>query len=175
MWSPKRVTWREWLGLGAGLLALAALFLPWTELSATDPELREVLAELPSEDVSRPVWSATFFGWFPPLLLLLTGLVVVAFGRSERARRSGLPQLWLVAALIALLCTVLGWVFMDWQFGEQQRGLLIDSGVHIGAGIGRYLGLLAVLGSLAGAALDVLAQRSQSRMPRKLRVRGQHS
>lgn len=171
MWSPKRVTWREWLGLAAGLLALAALFLPWTELSATDPQLRAALAELPSEDVSRPVWSATFFGWFPPLLLVLTGLAVVLFGQSARARWSGLPQLWLVATVVALAGTVLGWVFIDWQFGEQQRGLLTESGVSIGAGVGRYLGVAAALVSLTGAVLDVVALRAESRLPRKQRVR----
>ncbi|NIJ13674.1 hypothetical protein FHU38_004018 [Saccharomonospora amisosensis] len=165
------MTWREWLGFGAGLLALTALFLPWTQLSATDPQLRAALAELPSEDVSRPVWSATFFGWFPPLLLVLTGLVVAIFGQSGRARWSGLPQLWLVATVVAFVGTVLGWVFIDWQFGEQQRGLLTESGVSIGTGIGRYLGVAATLVSLTGAVLDVVALRAETRLPGQQRVR----
>ena len=100
-WSPARVSWREWLGLGAGLLAVVSLFLPWTQLSSANPEVSAALAELPTEDVSRSVWKATFFGWLAPLLVTVSGIGVVVFGQRPTLRASGLPQLWLIAAGVA--------------------------------------------------------------------------
>lgn len=163
-----RVSWREWVGLGAGLLALVALFLPWTVLSADNPDVQSALAELPAGDVSRSVWRSTFFGWFPPLLVLAAGVTVVAVGRIPAVRSGGLPQLWLVAAAVALVSLVLGWVLMDWQFGSEERALLAASGVSVEAGAGRYLGALSVLTSLAAAVLDVRALRDETRRPRRV-------
>ncbi|WP_106178856.1 hypothetical protein [Prauserella shujinwangii] len=160
------MSWREWLGLAAGLLALASLFLPWTRLHADDPEMRAVLAELPSADVARSAWDSTFFAWFPPLLLLATGLAVLAAGRSATVRASGLPQLWLVAAVVALVCLVLGWVLIAWQFGADQRAVLAAGGVAVDAGPGRFLALVAAVASLLGAGFDVRAARAEARRPR---------
>ncbi|WP_199430425.1 hypothetical protein [Qaidamihabitans albus] len=167
MFSPARVSWREWLGLGAGLLGLGTLFLPWTRLRATDPEVGAALAELPADEVSRSAWDSTFFAWFPPLLLLLAGLAVTLAGQSAKARVSGLPQLWLVACAVALVSLVLGWLIIDWQFGSEQRALLRAGGVTVNAGIGRYLGLAAALASTVAAVLDVRAARAEARHPRK--------
>ncbi|RBM15486.1 hypothetical protein DI005_28075 [Prauserella sp. PE36] len=163
-----RVTWREWLGLGAGLLALVTLFLPWTVLSADNPEVQAALSSLPGGDVSRSAWNSTFFAWFPPLLLLLAGLAVAAFGRVPSARTGGLPHLWLVASAVALVSFVLGWVLIDWQFGGEERALLAESGVSVDAGLGRWLAALAVLASLVAAILDLREARAESRRPRKL-------
>src|SRR6187399_2187113 len=93
--SPKLVTWREWVGLGAGAVAVAALFLPWTSLSATRPEVEEALRALPAGDVARDAWTTGFLAWCGPILLLLAGISVVLFGQNRTARVSGLPQLWL--------------------------------------------------------------------------------
>ncbi|MEU6642430.1 hypothetical protein ABZ863_07750 [Saccharomonospora sp. NPDC046836] len=163
------MSWREWLGLGAGLLALGSLFLPWTVLTASSPDVQAVLAELPDGDVTRSAWNSTFFAWFPPLLLLATGIGVAALGHVQSVRRGGLPQLWLVAAAVALLSSVLGWMLIDWQFGGDERVLLADAGVTVAAGAGRYLGLLAVLVSFTAAILDVRAARTEARKPRRRR------
>ncbi|SFP73854.1 hypothetical protein [Saccharomonospora viridis] len=162
-WSPAQVSWREWLGLAAGLLAVASLFLPWTQLSSANPEVSAALAELPAEDVSRSVWKATFFGWLAPLLVAISGVCVVLLGQRPLLRRSGLPQLWLIAASVAACATVLAWVFVEWQFGAEQRAFLAVSGVNFDAASGRYLGALAVLLSFVGAVLDVRAAVSRGR------------
>ncbi len=151
----KRVTWREWLGLGAGLLALVALFLPWTTLTASRPEIEDVLTSLPASDVTRDAWNSGFLAWAPPFLLILTGIAVVLFGRVDAVRRAGLPHLWLMAAASAFLLLALGWATLDWQFDADQRGILSSAGVEIGSGLGRYLALFAALASGAIAFLDV--------------------
>ncbi|PWV85697.1 hypothetical protein SAMN05421630_102265 [Prauserella marina] len=161
------MSWREWLGLAAGLLALVALFFPWTVLASGNPEVQAALAELPGGDVTRSAWNSTFFAWFPPLLVLLMGLVVGVFGRVPSARTAGLPHLWLIAAVVAVVSLVLGWVLIDWQFGEDVRGVLDAGGVTVGAGVGRYLALVAGAGSLVAAVFDLLAARAEFRAPRK--------
>ncbi|WP_024876682.1 hypothetical protein [Saccharomonospora piscinae] len=162
-WSPALVSWREWLGLGAALLAVVSLLLPWTRLSAADPAVSAALAELPAGDVSRSVWRGTFFAWLAPMLVVLAGVAVVVAGQRPALRRSGLPHLWLVAAAVAACSVVFAWVFADWQFGAEQRAFLADSGVAVQAALGRYLGAAAVLVSLVAAVCDVRAEGPVSR------------
>ncbi|MEV6902860.1 hypothetical protein [Amycolatopsis sp. NPDC051372] len=169
--SVKRVTWREWLGLGAGLLALVAVFLPWTVLTAdtATADVRDAFNSLPHDDVVRSAWHSDFFSWFPPLVLVLVGLVVVFFGQVRKVRVSGLPHLWLVAGLAALLLMVIGWTTLDWVFDSDQRAFLETAGVMINPGVGRYVALLAVLVSIAASILDIRAARTESRAPRSRR------
>jgi H+/Cl- antiporter ClcA len=165
--SVKGVTWREWLGLAAGLLALGSTFLPWTTLSTNKPDIEDILSQLEHSDVVRDSWHSGFFAWCPPLLLLLAGLVVVFFGRIRKARVSGLPHLWLVVAVASLLLLVVGWFTLDWEFDADQRGIFDAAGIAIGPGFGRFLGLLAALVSGVAAFLDMRAARAESRQPRK--------
>ncbi len=167
-WSPARISWREWLGLAAGLLAVGSLFLPWTQLSSAHPEVSAALAELPDSDVHRSVWRATFFGWLAPLLVAIAGGCVAVFGQRPALRVAGLPHLWLVAAVVAACATALAWVFLDWEFGEEQHAFLTESGVAVRAALGRYLGAVAVLVSLVAAVLDVRA--AVSRGPNRRRA-----
>ncbi|MEU4247389.1 hypothetical protein AB0F15_08275 [Amycolatopsis sp. NPDC026612] len=171
--SVKSVTWREWLGLAAGLLALGSTFLPWTTLSATRPDIEDILAQLPHSDVVRDAWHSSFFAWCPPLPLVVAGLVVVVFGRVRNLRVSGLPHLWLIAAAASLLLMALGWLTLDWEFDADQRGIFEAAGVAIGPGLGRFLGLFAALVSGVAAFLDVRAMRAESRQPRKTRSQRQ--
>ncbi|WP_410633920.1 hypothetical protein [Amycolatopsis sp. cmx-4-83] len=165
--SVKSVTWREWLGLAAGLLALASTFLPWTTLDTNKPDIEAVLAQLPHSDVVRNAWNSSFFAWCPPLPLLLAGLVVVVFGRIRKLRVGGLPHLWLVVAAASLLLMVLGWFTLDWEFDADQRGIFDVAGIAIEPGFGRFLGLFAALVSVVVAFLDIRAVRAESRQPRK--------
>jgi H+/Cl- antiporter ClcA len=167
--SVKSVTWREWLGLAAGLLALGSTFLPWTTLTASKPDIEDILVQLPHGDVVRDAWHSSFFAWCPPLPLLLAGLVVVVFGRIRNLRVSGLPHLWLVVAAASVLLMALGWLTLDWEFDADQRGIFEAAGVAIGPGVGRFLGLFAALVSGVAAFLDVRAMRAESRQPRKTR------
>lgn len=171
-WSAARVPRAEWLGLAAGLFAVGSLLLPWTRLHTAAPAVAAALAELPVEDVSRSVWRSTFFGWFAPLLVAVVGVLVAAFGRYRRVRVAGLPQLWLVASVVAGCSAALAWVFMDWQFGPDERVFLVESGVSLHAGAGRYLALAAVLLSLLGAVLDVRAGTGPARSSGRTRRMG---
>ncbi|HWD05675.1 MAG TPA: hypothetical protein VG674_24820 [Amycolatopsis sp.] len=166
----RRVSWREWVGLGAGLLALAALFLPWTVLTAdtATSDVRDAFASLPHDDVVRSAWHSDFFAWFPPFVVLAAGVVVVLFGQRPKMRISGLPQLWLVAGLAAFVLVIIGWSTLSWVFDSDQRAFLDVAGVAINAGVGRYLGLLATLIAIAVAIADIRAARAESRQPRKL-------
>ncbi|MDT8915675.1 hypothetical protein [Amycolatopsis sp. PS_44_ISF1] len=169
--SVKRVTWREWLGLGAGLLALASLFLPWATLTAdaAAPDVRAAFASLPHGDVVRSAWNSDFFAWFPPFVLLLAGVAVVLFGQVKKVRTSGLPHLWLVVGLGALLLMVVGWTTLTWIFDSDQRAFLQTAGIEINAGAGRYLGLLFAVVSAVAAVLDIRAARVEARAPRPRR------
>ncbi|MEV7096990.1 hypothetical protein AB0M80_29465 [Amycolatopsis sp. NPDC051045] len=167
--SVKSVTWREWLGLAAGLLALGSTFLPWTTLTTSKPDIEDILSQLPHGDVVRDAWHSSFFAWCPPLPLLLAGLVVVVFGRIQNLRVSGLPHLWLVVAAASVLLMALGWLTLDWEFDADQRGIFEAAGVAIGPGVGRFLGLFAALVSGVAAFLDARAMRAESRQPRKTR------
>jgi hypothetical protein len=165
--SPLQVSWREWVALGAGVVATASLFLPWTNLSAREQDVEEALRELPAGEVARDAWTTGFLAWSGPILLLVAGLAVVLFGQSRAARVSGLPHLWLIASAVVLVLMLLGWLAIDRQFGADVRGILQLGGVGIYGGLGRYLGLLCGVVSLAAAALDVRAARRRPALPRR--------
>lgn len=157
-----RPTWRDLGGLGAAVIAVVALLLPWTTLSSGNADVQAALAMLPAEDVTRSVWRATFLGWFPPLLVAAIGLTVTVAGRVSAARTGGLPQVWLIAAVLAALSTAFAWIFIGWQFGGQERGILEAGGVSISAASGRYVGAVAVAACLVFAILDVRALRAEA-------------
>ncbi|MEC3973804.1 hypothetical protein [Amycolatopsis sp. H20-H5] len=165
--SGQRVTWREWLGLGAGLLALGSLFLPWTTLSTSQSEVADALKSLSGAEVVRDGWSSGLFAWLPPLLLLVVGVAVTVFGQVRKVRISGLPQLWLVFGGLVALMTIIGWGAIAYQFDSEVRALFAVGGIEVNAGAGRYLGSLALVVSLAAAVLDVLAFRGERRSPRR--------
>ena len=163
--SVRRVTWREWLGLAAGLLAVGSTFLPWTVLSAdtATSDVRDAFATLPHSDVVRTGWNSDLFAWGPPLLLVLAGVAVALFGQVRKARISGLPQLWLVAGLVTILLMVIGWATLSWIFDGDQRAFLEAAGVTISGGVGRYLGMAFAVGSAVVAVVDIRAARAESR------------
>jgi hypothetical protein len=155
----KRVTWREWLGLGAGLLAAVSLFLTWTTLSASAPDVQDGLRSLPAPEVMRNAWKSDFLSWFPPGLLLLTGLAVVVFGQVGKVRDSGLPQLWLISSSVVVLMMAISWYGIELQFGSEERALFSAGGIVISPGFGRYIGLLAGFLGLFAASADIRAAR----------------
>lgn len=154
-----RITWREWLGLGAGLLAAVSLFLPWSTLSASAPDVQDGLRSLPAGEVVRNAWNSDFLSWFPPILLLLTGLAVALFGQVGKLRDSGLPQLWLISAGVVVVLMAFGWYAIDLQFSSEQRALFSIAGVAVSPGYGRYAGMIAAVASLVAACFDARATR----------------
>jgi hypothetical protein len=167
--SPKLVSGREWAGLGAGLVALGSLFLPWTNLSATRQDVEDALAALPASDIARNAWVTGFLAWCGPVLLLLSGIAVVLLGQHRAVRVGGLPQLWLIATVVAMVVMVIGWLAIKHQFAPDALALLEDGGVAIYGGLGRYLGMVAGLVSMAVAILDA---RSLRRRGTRQKVRG---
>lgn len=157
--SPKRVSWREWAGLGAAAIAVVALFLPWTTLSATSADIEDALRQLPAGVVARNAWTTGFLAWSGPVLLVLAGIAVVLLGQHRTARVSGLPQLWLITALVAVVLMVFGWLAIGHQFDADTRALLQAGDVGIHGGLGRYLGLAAAVVSLVAAVLDARSLR----------------
>jgi hypothetical protein len=157
--SPNLVSGREWVGFAAGLAAVGALFLPWTNLSATRQDVEEALRELPAAEVARDAWAVGFLAWFGPVLLLVTGTAVVVLGHNRTVRVSGLAQLWLIASLVALVLMVFAWLAIGHEFAPDTRALLAGGGVGIYGGLGRYLAMAAGGCSLAAAVLDARSLR----------------
>ena len=153
--SPRQVSWREWVALGSGVVAVGALFLPWTNLSATNQDAEEALRESPAGEVARNAFTTGFLAYAGPALLLLAGVAMVLFGQNRKARISGLPHLWLIACAVTLVLMLLGWLAIDRQFDVDARALLQAGGVGIYGGVGRYVGLLCAAVSLAAAVWDV--------------------
>ncbi|HVW43799.1 MAG TPA: hypothetical protein VHC18_20870 [Amycolatopsis sp.] len=157
--SPREVTWREWVALASGLVAVGALFLPWTNLTATNQDAEEALRESPAGEVARNAFTTGFLAYAGPVLLLLAGLAMVAFGQNRKARVSGLPHLWLTACAVTLVLMILGWLAITRQFDEDARALLEAGGVGIYGGVGRYAGLACALASTVAAVWDVRLTR----------------
>jgi hypothetical protein len=158
--SPARVSWREWVALGAGVVAVGALFLPWTNLSATRQDVEEALNELPAGEVARDAFTTGFLAWSGPVLLALAGVAVVLFGQRPKVRVSGLPHLWLIAVAVALVLMLLAWLGISWQFDADVRDFLREAaGVGFYGGIGRYLAMLCGVVSFVAAVWDVRSLR----------------
>lgn len=147
------------MALAAGLVAIGALFLPWTNLSATQQDVEDALNDLPSGEVARNAFTTGFLAWSGPVLLALAGVVVVVLGQRPKVRISGLPHLWLIGAAVALVLMVLAWLGIGWQFDEDARELLEAGGVGFYGGVGRYLGMVCGVVSVVAAGLDVRALR----------------
>ncbi|HEV2781680.1 MAG TPA: hypothetical protein VGX25_20030 [Actinophytocola sp.] len=128
----KRVTPLEWAGIGAGVFAFLVSFFNW------------ITFELFGISEGLSAWNSGFTAWFPVLLLMVAGGLVLAphFG-VEVAR---LPLIWLVLGGVAALLILLRWVTAS------------DATLGTGsAGFGLFLGLLAALVSGAAAFLTFRA------------------
>lgn len=148
------------MALGAGVVAVGALFLPWTNLSATRQDVEEVLNEMPAGEVARDAFTTGFLAWSGPVVLVLAGLTVVLLGQRPKARVSGLPHLWLMAVAVALVLMLLAWLGISWQFDADVRDFLREEGgIGFYGGIGRYLAMLCGVVSLVAAVLDVRSTR----------------
>lgn len=171
-WLPRlgRVGWREWLGLGAAVLGVVASLLSWTVLSSADPAEAHELAAMPRAETRRNAFGSGFYAWGSVSLTVLMGVAVAVLGQFRTVRRAGLPQLWLVTAVVTVALSVIGFFAMGLQFGSEGASLLDTLKVDIDAGPGRWLGLAAALLTLVAAALDVGAFRREQGRSRGRRV-----
>lgn len=127
----KRVTPLEWAGIGAGALAFITSFLPWYTVSF------DFGAGLGlSSSGSANAWDANFGAWFPMLLLLAVGVMILLphFGTQV----PNLSLIWLAAAAAAFVIIILRWITFPSGDGP---------GVSAGAGFGLFVGLVIALAS----------------------------
>jgi hypothetical protein len=134
--DPKRVTPIEWAGIGAGALAFIVSFFPWYDLPG---ELDDLFGTISA-------WDMGFLAWFPVLLLLGAGVIVLLPHLGTQV--PNLAMIWLGLAGLALLFLLLRWVTLPDYFGA-------DGGL----GFGYFIGLLIAIASGVGG---FLAFRSSS-------------
>jgi hypothetical protein len=137
--DPAKVSKAEWIGLGAGVLAFVASFLPWYEVTFSGPSA--VLSGFVSGGWLS-AWSLGFAAWFPVLLLVASAGVMLAehLGAQIPTFRLGWPLILLGVSVLALVIILLRWVTLP----DPTSGLPF-SGVSFGAGFGLYVGLVAAV------------------------------
>src|SRR5262245_52647789 len=91
----KRIARPEWAGIGAGAFIFLISFTPWFTHS------------LGGFSVYANAWNSGFAAWFPVLLLMTAGGLVLAPHFGIEIPR--LPLTWLILSGVALLLLVLCW------------------------------------------------------------------
>ena len=139
----KRVTTLEWAGSGAGALAFIVSFFPWYSF-----DFEGIGGE------SYSAWNTGFLAWFPVLLLMGAGVVVLLPHFGTQVAR--LPLIWLSLAGAATLFILLRWLTLpDDGFGG--LSILGDTGFDSGAGFGLIVGLIIAIVSTVAAFLTFRA------------------
>jgi hypothetical protein len=140
----KRVTPLEWAGIGAGLLAFIASLLPWYSIDFGGVG-----------GGSLSAWNTGFLAWFPVLLLMAAGGLVLAPHLGLKIER--LPLIWLSLAGAATVFILIRWLTLPDDGGFGDLGLFGDAGIDSGAGFGLILGLIVGIVSTVGAVLNFRA------------------
>lgn len=140
----------DWVVIGAGLLAWGSSFLPWYTARVTVLSIKR--------SASVDAWQAGFGAYISVLLLLVASVVVLVSPLRLAASRS---LITLVVSVLALIALVLRWVtFQDASGGLGELGDVDLGGaftVSSGAGVGLYLGLIAVIAAVVASALTFRA------------------
>lgn len=139
----KRVTPLEWAGSGAGALAFIVSFFPWYSFDFEG-----------FGGTSFSAWNSGFLAWFPVLLLMVAGGLVLAPHFGLKIDR--LPLIWLSLAGAAAVFILLRWLTLPDDGGIGGFGLIGDS-VDSGAGFGLIVGLITALASAVAAFLTFRA------------------
>lgn len=143
----------EWIGVGAGAVALVVSFFSWRHVSG-DPNVLEFLRTL-GVKTWYTAWGSGVSGWLPIVLLLLAAALILAPGFGVKVK--GVPFLWLALAAAALVIIIVRWATLPTPDAAllQARNLRPED-VDTGASIGLYLGLTVALISMLGAVLRVM-------------------
>ncbi|MGH3468752.1 MAG: hypothetical protein ACRDQF_13615 [Thermocrispum sp.] len=152
-----RVSTAQMLGIGAGVLAFANLFLTWSSYSVKD-----------GPGATANAFEVSYWALFA-MLLAIAAAVVVALSLVDVS----VPSFtWLALAGASLVLAVVAWVAMPGvrdvmkelqaQYGvtaeiTDAQVAQADAIIDAGPSVGLYLGLIIALASLAGA---VMARRS---------------
>lgn len=140
----KQVTNHEWLGIGAGVVAIINSFLPWYSVSISIGAL--------SNTNSVSSWSIGFAAWFSVLLVVAAAVVVLLphFGVEVPSR----PLVWLGLAGLAFVMIILRWLTFP-SVGSQAGADL--GNIDAGASFGLFLGLVLAIVSAVGGWLTYQA------------------
>lgn len=139
----KRVSTLEWAGIGAGLAAFIFSMFPWYSVSYA------------GIGTSLSAWNSGFIAWFPMLLVLVAGGLLLATHFGVKVDR--LPLIWVSLSGVAVLLVLLRWLTLPDDGGLGDLGVLGDSGFESGAGAGLILGLIAAVVSTVAAVLSFRA------------------
>jgi hypothetical protein len=155
-----RLTALDWVVVGAGLLAYISSFLPWYTTSVSILGI--------NRSASADAWHAGVGAWCSVLLLMLAGVLVLVGTLGGLGASASRSLLTLGASVLAFIALVLRWVtYPDVGSGlgksDDLGGLDLGSAVTAssGAGVGLYLGLIAVI---AGVVASLLAFRAVDRI-----------
>jgi hypothetical protein len=152
----KRVTTFEWVGIGAGLLALIVSFFPWYSASAS-------VAGIEASE-SNTAWSTGIGAWLPVLMLLATA-VLVALPHIGVAV-SNLALIWLGLSAGAAVIILLRWLTLPDDGGLSQVGLSLENvDIDAGAGFGLIVGLILAVASAVVAFLSYRSASSRTTSP----------
>jgi len=149
--NSRQLTMPQWLGIGAGLVALIASFLPWWSASIDAMGI--------SASESRSAWGVGALGWLA-VVLLVVAAVIVAMPLFGSGLSKG-PITWLVLSVLALVMIVIRLLTYDASADIPERLEAMD-GFSTGASFGTYLGLIAAIASAVGAFLAFRDSRSTS-------------
>jgi hypothetical protein len=123
-----------------GVLAFVDSFLPWYSVTVKSAAVDGFGGG--SFGGSTNGWSSGFAAWFPLLLLLAIGIVVVLPAFEQKIN---LPGGFALIGILALVATIL--VLLRWLTYPSVPTDGLDVGVSAGASFGTYIGL--VLGIVA--------------------------
>jgi hypothetical protein len=157
----EELTGRDWIGVVAGVFALATGFFSWRHVSG--PQLVD-LARTLGLKTWYTAWGSGVSAWLA--VLLLAGAAALILARGFGVRLPGVPVLWLTMAVAALVLIIIRWATLPKPDVAllAARNLRAED-IDTGASIGLYLGLLAALISIAGAVLRVLAGARETTAP----------
>lgn len=152
----KRVTTFEWVGIGAGLLALIVSFFPWYSASAS-------VAGIEASE-SNTAWTTGIGAWLPVLMLLGTAVLIALPHLGVEV--SNLALIWLGVSGAAALIILLRWLTLPDDGGLSQVGLSLENvDVDAGAGFGLIVGLILAIASAVVAFLTYRAAPSAAVPP----------
>jgi hypothetical protein len=140
-----KISLLEWVGVGAGALALVASFLPWFSLTGTFADQQRALG-FPTWTTA---WRAGFLGWFPVMLLVIIALLIAVklMGRHVAI----LPPLWITLSLLAAVMILLRWITVPDATVATGKG---PDYAALSAGFGLFAGLIVALVSAVAGFLS---------------------
>jgi hypothetical protein len=146
----RKLTVLDWIGVLAGVFAVLVSFLSWRHVRGTGAELTKALGL----KTWSTAWGSGVTGWLP--ILLLAGAAALILANGFGVKLPGVPFLWLGLSVVALVLILIRWITPPTpDAATLARFNVKPEDIDTGASIGLYLGILAAVISIAGAAFKV--------------------